>query len=62
MIFLARELTGLSMPKLAGLFAMKDHTAISHNVKKINEDIKNNVNLKAQIDELKNKILAKKQI
>ena len=61
-IFLARELTGLSMPKLAGLFAMKDHTAISHNVKKINEDIKNNVNLKAQIDELKNKILAKKQI
>lgn len=60
-IFLARELTGLSMPSLARLFAMKDHTAISHNVKKINEDIKNDVNLKSQIDELKNKILAKKQ-
>ena len=60
-IYLARELTGLSMPNLARLFAMKDHTAISHNVKKINEDIKNDENLKAQIDEIKNKILVKKQ-
>ena len=60
-IYLARELTGVSMPILARLFAMKDHTAISHNVKKINEDIKNDENLRQQITELKNKILIKKQ-
>lgn len=60
-IFLARELTSMSMPSLARLFDMKDHTAISHNVKKINEDIKNSDELKYQIDELKNKILVKKQ-
>lgn len=60
-IFLARELTSMSMPSLARLFDMKDHTAISHNVKKINEDIKNSNELKALIDELKNKILIKKQ-
>lgn len=60
-IFLARELTSMSMPSLARLFDMKDHTAISHNVKKINEDIKNSDELKYQIDELKNKILIKKQ-
>lgn len=60
-IFLAREFTSMSMPSLARLFDMKDHTAISHNVKRINEDIKNNEKLKYQIDELKNKILIKKQ-
>lgn len=60
-IFLARELTTMPMPSLARLFGMKDHTAISHSVKKINEDIKNSDDLKALIDELKNKILAKKQ-
>lgn len=60
-IYLARELTGVSMPILARLFAMKDHTAISHNVKKINEDIKNDENLRQQITKLKNKILIKKQ-
>lgn len=33
-IYLARELTTMSMPQLAKFFDMKDHTAISHNVKK----------------------------
>lgn len=60
-IFLARELTNMSMPSLARFFDMKDHTAISHNIKKINEDIKNSEGLKHQIDELKNKILIKEQ-
>lgn len=59
-ISLARELTTLSMPSLAKFFEMKDHTAISHNVKKINEDISKNEDLKYKINELKTKILAKK--
>ena len=60
-IYLARELTAISTPQLAKIFQMKDHTSISHNIKKIKEDIINDNNLKARIDELKNKILIKKQ-
>ena len=60
-IFLARELTSLSMPQLAVYFEMKDHTAISHNIKKINEIIEENHHLKNKIEELKNKILIKSQ-
>ncbi|MCX2683636.1 chromosomal replication initiator protein DnaA [Campylobacter sp. MIT 21-1685] len=60
-IFLARELTTLSMPQLAMFFEMKDHTAISHNIKKINELIADNQELKNRIEELKNRILAKSQ-
>jgi chromosomal replication initiator protein len=58
-IYLARELTPNSMPSLASFFGMKDHTAVSHNVKKINELIKNNENFRLKVDELKNKILTK---
>ena len=60
-IYLARELTAISTPQLAKIFQMKDHTSISHNIKKIKEDIINDNNLKVRIDELKNKILIKKQ-
>lgn len=49
------------MPQLANYFEMKDHTAISHNVKKITEMIENDTSLKAKIEELKNKILVKSQ-
>ncbi|KAA6231276.1 chromosomal replication initiator protein DnaA [Campylobacter sp. LR264d] len=60
-IFLSRELTSISMPKLATYFDMKDHTAISHNIKKINELINKDLELKNKIDELRNKILVKSQ-
>ncbi|TEY15498.1 chromosomal replication initiator protein DnaA, partial [Campylobacter sp. CH185] len=60
-IYLARALTALTMPQLANYFEMKDHTAISHNVKKITEMIENDASLKAKIEELKNKILVKSQ-
>ncbi|WP_348518604.1 chromosomal replication initiator protein DnaA [Campylobacter sp. CCS1377] len=61
-IYLARELTTMSMPQLAKFFDMKDHTAISHNVKKINEIIENDLELKNKIEELKNKILIKTKV
>ena len=35
---------------------MKDHTAVSHTMKKINELIKNDEDFKVKIDELSNKI------
>ena len=56
-IFLSRELINSSMPTLAKFFGMKDHTAISHNLKKINENIENNNELRYKIEEIKNKIL-----
>ncbi len=58
-IYLARTLTPNSMPQLASFFSMKDHTAVSHNMKKINEIIDTNEIFKLRIEELKNKILVK---
>jgi len=58
-IYLARTLTPNSMPSLASYFGMKDHTAVSHNIKKINELIMTNESFKLHVEELKNKILTK---
>lgn len=55
-IYLSRNLTPNSMPQLAQYFGMKDHTAVSHTMKKINELIKNDEDFKIKIDELSNKI------
>jgi len=58
-IYLARTLTPNSMASLASYFGMKDYTAVSHNMKKINELIETNESFKLKIEELKNKILVK---
>ncbi len=58
-IYLARTLTPNSMPQLASFFGMKDHTAVSHNMKKINELIEKNETFKLRVEDLKNKILTK---
>ena len=58
-IYLARTLTPNSMPSLASYFGMKDHTAVSHNIKKINELILSNESFKLRVESLKNKILTK---
>lgn len=55
-IYLARNLTPNSMPQIAVYFGMKDHTAISHAMKKIHEIIENDENFKVQLEELSNKI------
>ncbi len=55
-IYLARTLTPNSMPALAEYFGMKDHTAVSHNMKKINQLIEENENFRLKVEELKNKI------
>jgi len=57
-IYLARNLTPNSMPQIALYFGMKDHTAISHAMKKINEIIENDENFKILLEELSNKIHA----
>jgi len=55
-IYLARNLTPNSMPIIANYFSMKDHTAVSHAMKKINEIIENDANFKVIITQLSNKI------
>ena len=47
------------MPALASYFDMKDHTAVSHNMKKINEMLESNENFKVRVEEIKNKIASK---
>ena len=55
-IYICRELTQNTMPQLAQYFGMKDHTAISHTIKKINALIKDDEDFRVKIDELSNKL------
>ncbi|RXJ86142.1 chromosomal replication initiator protein DnaA [Arcobacter sp. CECT 8985] len=58
-IYLARELTHNSMPDIAKFLGMKDHSSISHNIRKANELIEKDENFKLIIENLKNKIINK---
>ena len=58
-IYLSKTLTQNSMPQIASYFGMKDHSAVSHNMKKINELIKSDEIFSLKVAELKNKILTK---
>jgi len=60
-IYLARTLTPNSMPSLASFFGMRDHTAVSHNMKKINELIDNDEHFRLRLEELKHKVLTKEK-
>ena len=57
-IYLTRSLTPNSMPQIAVYFGMKDHTAVSHAMKKINEIIDNDENFKVLMEEFSSKINA----
>ena len=59
-IFLARKLTPNSMPLIAEYFGMKDHTAVSHAMRKINQIIDSDANFKVILEELSNKITARR--
>ncbi|RBQ28640.1 chromosomal replication initiator protein DnaA [Aliarcobacter vitoriensis] len=58
-IYLARELTHNSMPDIAKFLEMKDHSSISHNIKKTNELMKKDENFNLTIKNLKNKLINK---
>jgi len=55
-IYLARNLTPNSMPQIAVYFGMKDHSAISHTMKKIEEILESDENFKVLIEEISNKV------
>lgn len=55
-VYLARTLTPNSMPTLAQFLNLKDHSSVSKSYKMIITEIQENINIKAMIDEIKNKI------
>lgn len=58
-MYLARELTDVSLPKIGDDFGGRDHTTVMHSVNKISSSIKKNQETKAQVQELINRIKQK---
>lgn len=56
-IYLSKKLTINSMPAIASFFGLKDHSAVSHNIRKIKELMDEDGFLKIRVEELENKIL-----
>ncbi len=59
-IFLAREFTKESTPKIAKYFGLKDHSAVSHSIKAFNKKLSEDKDFRIRVEELKNKISTKK--
>jgi chromosomal replication initiator protein len=58
-MYLCRELTDMSLPKIGYEFGGRDHTTVMHACDKITEDINNNAEIKRAIEELKRNIAGK---
>ncbi|MCR4436528.1 MAG: chromosomal replication initiator protein DnaA [Clostridiales bacterium] len=58
-MYLCRELTDMSLPKIGDEFGGRDHTTVIHAFDKIMNDIENNAETRRTIDELKRNILGK---
>ena len=59
-IYLAKILTSKSLPEIGRTFSNRDHTTVIHSVKTIDRLIKEDNELKMNVDNLKNKILYNK--
>lgn len=55
-MYLARELTDASFPKIGSEFGGKDHTTVLHAHEKITKVIKEDAKLKREIEEIKNRL------
>lgn len=55
-MYLCRELTDLSLPKIGSDFGGRDHTTVIHAIDKITNEIKEDSQMKKTIHDLKNKI------
>ncbi|MCX8128985.1 MAG: chromosomal replication initiator protein DnaA [Clostridia bacterium] len=58
-MYLCRELTDMSLPKIGDEFGGRDHTTVIHAFDKITEDISNNSDTRRAIEELKRNIVGK---
>ncbi|MDD5455558.1 MAG: chromosomal replication initiator protein DnaA [Candidatus Margulisbacteria bacterium] len=52
-MFLARDLTNYSLPKIGESFGNRDHTTVMHACDKINNEIKKNHDLKSALNQIK---------
>ena len=51
-MYLSRRLTALSLPEIGNSFGGKDHTTVMHSLKKIEENLKEDPQLKNEIEKL----------
>ena len=51
-MYLSRKLTNLSLPEIGNSFGGKDHTTVLHSLKKIDENLKHDPQLKNEIEKL----------
>ena len=55
-MYLARKMTGASFPEIGEKFGGKDHTTVMHNVKKIEESLSKDLDLKAHVESLERQL------
>lgn len=58
-MYLCRELTDMSLPKIGSDFGGRDHTTVIHAYEKIKEDIESNSETRRAVNEIKDNILGK---
>ena len=51
-MYISRELTNLSLPKIGEEFGGRDHTTVLHACDKISNDLKNDLVLKERLDKI----------
>lgn len=56
-MYLSRELTDLSLPKIGEEFGGRDHTTVIHAYEKITKDINNDLDLANKIEQIKKEII-----
>lgn len=56
-MYISRELTDSSLPKIGEAFGGRDHTTVIHAYEKINNELQNNIHLQDTIKELMEKII-----
>jgi len=55
-MYLCRELTDLSLPKIGDMFGGRDHTTILHGINKIDAELRTNPETRRSVEELKRNI------
>ncbi|MBQ6662452.1 MAG: chromosomal replication initiator protein DnaA [Firmicutes bacterium] len=55
-MYLCRSMTDLSLPQIASIFSMMNHSTVKYACDKIESELKNDANLKAEIDKIKEDI------
>ena len=55
-MYVLREYTGLTLDKIGRVLGGKDHTTVMHGADKIKEDVRNNEELKTNVDSILKKL------